>query len=169
MSERHEQLGPTLGRCAAAVGKGLLAGLAGTAAMTLAQTLEMKINGREGSDMPAEAVTKTLGIRFADDESEERAAQAIHWLYGSALGGLRGLLDAAGLGNVTGTGAHFLLVWGGEAVTLPALGLMDPPTEQEPEQLATDAGFHALYALTTGAVYAWLDGGGDCTEGGARP
>jgi hypothetical protein len=38
---------------AEAVGKGLVAGLAGTTAMTLSSTLEMKLQGREASTTPA--------------------------------------------------------------------------------------------------------------------
>ena len=38
---------------AEAVGKGLVAGLAGTAAMILSSTLEMKLQGREASTAPA--------------------------------------------------------------------------------------------------------------------
>jgi hypothetical protein len=38
-----------IARLADGIGKGLIAGLAGTAAMTIASTLEMKLRGRSAS------------------------------------------------------------------------------------------------------------------------
>lgn len=45
-----------IGRSAARIGMGLAAGAVGTAAMTVAQTIEMKLTGREGSTVPADVV-----------------------------------------------------------------------------------------------------------------
>lgn len=154
---RARETGPTIGRVAACVGKGLAAGLAGTAVMTLAQRAQMAASGSEGSDTPVRAVEKVFGIQFADDASRERSSQLTHWAYGTSLGAVVGLLGAAGLGNAAATGAHFAVAWGGSTVGLPALGVAPPTTEWSPRQMVTDAGFHSLYALTSGAVYAWLD------------
>lgn len=154
---RAAEAEPTLGRVAACMGKGLVAGLAGTAVMTLAQRAQMAATGRGGSDMPARAVEKVFGIRFADEPSRERSAQLTHWTYGTSMGAVRGLLGAVGVGDVAATGAHFAVAWGGSTVALPAMGLAPPATEWSPRQVATDAGFHAVYALASGAVYAWLD------------
>jgi hypothetical protein len=44
-----------LGDVAAAVGKGLFAGAAGTAAMTLSSTIEMRLRRRPASSAPADA------------------------------------------------------------------------------------------------------------------
>jgi hypothetical protein len=49
-----------LGEVAAAIGKGLVAGAAGTAAMTVSSALEMKARGRKPSSAPAEAATEAL-------------------------------------------------------------------------------------------------------------
>ena len=40
------------------VGKGLFAGAAGTAAMTISSTIEMKLRGRQASAVPARAAEK---------------------------------------------------------------------------------------------------------------
>jgi hypothetical protein len=45
----------SIGDIAANVGKGLFAGVAGTAMMTVSSTLEMKLSGRGASQTPAEA------------------------------------------------------------------------------------------------------------------
>ena len=46
---------------AGALGKGLVAGFAGTAAMTVSSTLEAKLRGRAPSSAPARATAKMLG------------------------------------------------------------------------------------------------------------
>ena len=51
-----------LGEIAASVGKGLFAGVAGTAAMTVSSTLEMKIRDCQASNAPAEAAGKVLSV-----------------------------------------------------------------------------------------------------------
>ena len=60
----------TLGDVAANFGKGLFAGLAGTAAMTVSSTLEMKISGRAASETPAQAAEEVLDVQPNDEESE---------------------------------------------------------------------------------------------------
>jgi hypothetical protein len=52
----------TITALAHGIGKGLVAGLAGTAAMTASSTLEMKLRKRKGSAAPAKAAEKALGI-----------------------------------------------------------------------------------------------------------
>ena len=65
-------------RVALAVGRGLLAGLAGTAAMTVSSTVEMKINDRGASSTPAQAVTEVTGVRPADDTAQQRLNTLAH-------------------------------------------------------------------------------------------
>ena len=145
------------GEVASALGKGLVSGAAGTALMTLAQMIEMKVSGRAASATPAKAVEKVLDLEPADDAAERRLGELTHWGYGTALGVARGALDAAGLPPVAATAAHFALVWGAELAMLPALELAPPATEWERSQVAKDIGFHALYALGVGLAYRYLD------------
>ena len=58
-----------LGDIAAAVGKGLFAGAAGTAVMTASSTLEAKLRGRGASTTPAQAASKALGVEPKDEAS----------------------------------------------------------------------------------------------------
>ena len=95
-----------LGDVAAAFGKGIFAGVAGTAVMTLSSTIEMKLRGRPASSAPAQAATKVLGVQPIEEESEARFSNLVHWGYGSAWGGARGLLGAAGLSGPVATAAH---------------------------------------------------------------
>lgn len=151
---RHDN---PLGELAAGVGKGLLAGLAGTAAMTVAQRIGMSLMGREASTTPAEAVKKVFGLETRDEAAEERLAALAHWGYGTTWGAARGVAAAAGLGPLAASLAHFVAVWGTEQVMMPGLELSPPATEWSAEQVAEDIVYHAVYAAAAGAAYAWLD------------
>ena len=145
------------GTIAAAVGKGLFAGVAGTAAITVSQRLAAKLQDGGAGDAQAEATEKVLGVTPTGDPEKERWNRLVHWAYGTAWGGVRGLLDVAGLRQAAATGAHFGLVWGTAATMLPALRIAPPPTEWPPQQIATDALHHAVYAIAAGIAYEALD------------
>ncbi len=146
-----------LGDIAAAVGKGLFAGAAGTAVMTASSTLEAKLRGRGASSTPAQAAAKVLGVEPKDEASEARFNNIVHWGYGTAWGGARGLLAAAGLSGPAATAAHLAAVWGAEQVMLPALDITPPLTEWGAKEVAIDALHHLVYATATGVAYSLLD------------
>ena len=95
-----------LGNIAAAFGKGIFAGVAGTAAMTLSSTIEMNVRGRPASSTPARAAAKVLGVEPVNEDSEGRFSNLVHWGYGTAWGGARGLLAAAGLSGPAATASR---------------------------------------------------------------
>lgn len=143
---------------ATAIGKGLVAGAAGTVAMTVSSTLEMKARGREGSSAPADAAAKVLGISdFEGDAEKARFSNVVHWSYGTGWGIARALLRLAGLGPVQATAAHLAVVWGGEAVMLPALDVAPPFWTWGAEEVAIDVGHHVVYALATALAFELLD------------
>ncbi len=146
-----------IGDVAAAFGKGLFAGAAGTAAMTASSTLEMKLRGRGASSAPADAAAKVLGVEPVDEEAQARFSNLVHWGYGTAWGGVRGLITAAGLSGTTATALHLGMVWGSEQVMLPALEVAPPLTEWGAKEIAVDALHHLVYAAATGAAYSLLD------------
>jgi hypothetical protein len=146
-----------LGDVAAAVGKGLFAGAAGTVAMTASSTIEMKLRGRGGRSDPPRAAAKVLGVQPVDEEAEARFSNIVHWGYGTAWGGVRGLLAAVGLSGPAATAAHLAAVWGSEQVMLPALDVAPPLTEWGAEEVAIDAFHHLVYAAATGVAYSLLD------------
>ena len=146
-----------LGDVAAAFGKGIFAGVAGTAVMTPSSTSEMKLRGRPASSAPAQADTKVLGVQPIEEESEARFSNLVHWGYGSAWGGARGLLGAAGLSGPVATAARLGTVWGSEQVMLPALGVTPPLTEWGAKEVAVDALHHLVYAGATWIAYSPLD------------
>ncbi|WP_242919190.1 hypothetical protein [Pontibacter liquoris] len=141
-----------------AAGRGLLAGLAGTAAMTVAQLIEMQLTGREPSDTPYKAFSKVFGLKARNEEEKKKLSNLIHWGYGTSWGIPRGLLAAYGADGAAGTGAHFAAVWGSELVMLPSLGVAEPVTKWGGKAIAQDVLFHLIYAVTTGLVADALTG-----------
>ena len=146
-----------IGDVAAAFGKGLFAGVAGTAAMTASSTLEMKLRNRGASSAPADAAAKVLGVEPVDEEARARFSNLVHWGYGTAWGGARGLVAAAGLSGPGATAVHLGMLWGSEQVMLPALKVAPPLTEWGAKEIAVDALHHMVYAAATGAAYSLLD------------
>jgi hypothetical protein len=147
----------TAEKFAGAVGKGLVAGFAGTAAMTVSSTLEAKLRGRAPSTAPARATAKALGIAsFEDGLAEARFNDLSHWGYGTGWGVVRGLLDAAGLPPAKATAMHGAAVWGSAQVTLPALDIAPPAVFWPKAEIAIDLFHHSVYAAATGIAYELL-------------
>lgn len=146
----------TMGNLAGAVGRGLFAGVVGTAAMTLSSTVEMKLRGREGSSAPADAAAKVLGVEPKGDAEKARFSNLVHWGYGTGWGAVRGLVAATGLRGPAAGAAHLGLVWGGELAMLPALGVAPPVKEWGATELAIDALHHTVYAVATSLAFAAL-------------
>jgi hypothetical protein len=142
---------------ASSIGKGLVAGFAGTAAMTVSSAVEAKLRGRAPSSAPARATAKVLGIAsFEDAVAQARFNDLSHWGYGTGWGVVRGLLDAAGLAPRKATAAHGAAVWGSAQVTLPALEIAPPAIFWPKEEIAIDAFHHTVYAVATGIAYQLL-------------
>ena len=146
-----------IGDVAAAFGKGLFAGVAGTAAMTASSTLEMKLRDRGASSAPADAAAKVLGVEPVDEEAQARFSNLVHWGYGTAWGGARGLVAAAGLSGTRATAVHLGMLWGSEQVMLPALEVAPPLTEWGAKEIAVDALNHLVFAVAKRDAYSLLD------------
>jgi hypothetical protein len=144
---------------ASSIGKGLVAGFVGTAAMTVSSSVEARLRHRAASSAPARATAKVLGIKeFEDPIAAARFNDLSHWGYGTGWGIVRGLLAATGLSPKAATAAHGAAVWGSAQVTLPALEVAPPVVFWPKEEIAIDAFHHAVYATATGLAYRLIDG-----------
>lgn len=176
MSKDH-QFFSSLANAGGALGKGLIAGLAGTVAITISQMIEMQITKRGMSNAPVAIGGKTLGVEprgmaevqkekaeSEEDEAseevkqkketnEQKFAQIMHFSYGTGWGVARGALDLAGVHGLAACLTHFGAIWGTALVMLPAAGQAKPITEWTPKQIAIDILHHAVYAAAAGAVY----------------
>jgi hypothetical protein len=140
------------------IGRGLVAGVAGTAAMTVSSTLEARLRRRAPSSAPARATAKVLGISmFEDDRAQARFNDLAHWGYGTGWGVVRGVLAAAGLSPRAATAAHGAAIYGAAQVTLPALDVAPPAIFWPRREVAIDAFHHAVYATATGLAYQLVD------------
>jgi hypothetical protein len=141
------------------VGKGLVAGFVGTAAMTVSSSLEAKLRGRQPSSAPARATAKMLGIKeFEDGIAAARFNDLSHWGYGTGWGVVRGLLAATGMSPMAATAAHGAAIYGAAQVTLPALEIAPPVVFWPKEEIAIDAFHHVVYAASSGLAYELLNG-----------
>ena len=149
----------TLDTLASSIGRGLVAGALGTAAMTVSSTLEARIRGRAPSSAPARATAKALGIKdFNSELAKARFNDLSHWGYGTGWGVVRGLLGATGLSPRRATLAHGAAIYGAAHVTLPALEIAPPAIFWPKEEIAIDAFHHAVYAAATGLAHALIAG-----------
>lgn len=166
-----------LSKAGGALGRGLIAGFAGTVAITVSQMIEMKLTGRGSSDAPMKVAGKALGVepkgkaeleveKETDDSEKNEAkleekveankgkfSQIMHLAYGTGWGVFRGVLDLGGVRGGAACLAHFVAIWGAAQVMLPAAGASKPITKWSAEQIATDVLHHAVYAAAAGAVY----------------
>jgi hypothetical protein len=144
---------------AGSIGRGLLAGFAGTAAMTVSSTAEARLRRRAPSTAPARATAKVLGIKeFDGPVAQARWNDLSHWGYGTGWGIVRGLFAAAGLSPRAATAAHGAAIYGAAQVTLPALEVAPPSVFWGAKEVAIDAFHHAVYATATGVAYRLIEG-----------
>jgi uncharacterized membrane protein YagU involved in acid resistance len=145
-----------------AVSRGLLAGVAGTVAMTGAQTAYYNALGKRPSTTPAEVAKRIIrGVlqRPVDEERTDFLNSLMHWTYGSGWGVAYGLVQGTVRYRALRSGLAFgAAVWAASLIHLPALKLAPPVWEYPPQQLLSDAGFHLIYGATTAAAYSAVGG-----------
>jgi hypothetical protein len=142
------------------LGRGMIAGLAGTIAMTLSERLEMAVSGREASTVPGQVGAHLLPRQDPNVASDvARLNTPVHWVHGISMGALRGALEQAGLRGPAASATHFALLWGGDAALYRALGIADVPWHWDADELASDLLHKGVYAAVTGAVYDAMESG----------
>lgn len=146
-----------LGQLGGAIGKGLLAGLAGTAAITLSQMIEMKITKRKPSEAPVKVAEQVTEVKPVNEEAKQKVSQEIHWAYGTAWGVARGVIGLTGLRGLPAAAVHFAAVWGTSMIMLPQFKAGPPVTDEDAKTIAIDGLHHAVYALAAGLTYDALD------------
>jgi len=143
-----------------AVGRGLIAGAAGTAAMTVYQTAVAKLRGSEASTTPAEVGKRVIrGVfhRRFDEDQTGALNNAMHWSYGTGWGTVYALTDGIVKPPLVLRGLAFgTLVWGASLLELPAMKLAPPVWEYPPLELALDVSYHLVYGVAVAAAYAAL-------------
>lgn len=147
----------TIGKIGSAIGRGLIAGAAGTAAITTSQMVEMKIEDRPPSSAPADAASKALDIQPATPEDKAKFSQEVHWTYGTLWGVTRGVLSLFGVKGWTATALHWAALTGTEMIMEPSLGVAKPVSQWSAKQIVLSSFHHAVYAVATGLVFDAID------------
>jgi hypothetical protein len=145
-----------LGGLGAAIGKGLIAGLAGTLAMTVSQMIEMKITKRKPSTAPADAVKRALQIE-ATAGNKKKFSNEVHYVYGTSWGVVRGLLSLVGLTGFAATSVHLAAIWGTAITIEPELDIAPPVSDWKAKDIAVDIFHHAVYAIVAGIAFDAID------------
>lgn len=166
---------------AGALGRGLAAGLVGTAAMTALQEVMAARrrraaaqtaaagNGSESPEdpwakAPAPAQLARMAIRgvIGRDVPAERIplfTNAVHWGYGTSVGVMYGLVQRARLGRPAVAGPLFGLgVWASSYATLVPLGLYQWPWHYKATSIAKDLSYHLVYGSGVAAGYRLVEG-----------
>jgi hypothetical protein len=137
----------------ATVGRGVMAGLAGTAVMTAFQKLiEMPLTGRSDSFAPATFAEKVLPVRPQSDLARSRLNYGTHFALGTMWGAAYGLAARAGLRGQRAVAAVFVTVYTGDVVLNTALGLYKPLSWTR-RDWAIDVVDKLIQAEATGAVF----------------
>jgi hypothetical protein len=145
-----------IGDVAGGLGRGLVAGFVGTAAITASQAIEMKVRGREPSTTPAQAGAEVLGVEPKGEDEQKRFATVMHWAYGTAWGPVRAALRSIGLPPKAATAAHLAAVQGTAMVMLPSLDVAPPVRDWGGTEIADEALHHTVYAIAAGLTYDFL-------------
>jgi hypothetical protein len=149
-----------------ALGRGLLAGIAGTAAMTAYQELladngDSKKPTWEDAPAPAQVARRILKGLFHEDVSADRIpllTNLMHWAYGTGWGGVYGLVQGTVRANPVLNGLLFgTSVWGMSYAQLVPMGIYEPPWTYPAKTVAKDLSYHLVYGLGVAAAFDGLD------------
>jgi hypothetical protein len=138
--------------------RSVLAGAAGTAALTLSYETERRLRSRhrgpldyDDSLVPGQIVASVMHLPHVTDREEQELGSLLRWSYGSAFGLWHGLLRrrvrepwaASAFGGTLMTATLTLF---------PLLGRTPPPWRWRPDVMATSVGTHVAYVAAVAAV-----------------
>ncbi|CAN5915081.1 hypothetical protein BH24BAC1_BH24BAC1_37330 [soil metagenome] len=144
-----------------AIGMGLLAGLAGVAAMTLAEKIEQLFTNRPDSYVPAHTLERLLRLPHKPDEERLALNWAMHWGQGILLGVVRGIMAEQGVRGPVGSLLFMNLRLLNDQTLENATGVGALPWTWPVDEQRIDLLHKGIYAFTTGAVADMLLAGPD--------
>lgn len=136
--------------------KGLAAGLAGVAAMTLAEKIEQRFTRRPNSYMPARTLERLLGLEHRPDTERLGLNWAMHWGQGILLGAVRGLMAERGVRGPVGSFLFTNLRLLNDQTLENGTGVGALPWTWPVDEQVIDLTHKAIYGFVTGAVADWL-------------
>ncbi len=144
--------------------RSVIAGAAGTAALTAAYAAERRLRPtHEGqldyddSLVPGQIVAGVMHLPHVTAREDQDLGLALRWGYGSAFGLLHGALRRA-VGEPWASAAFGSTLMTATFTLFPVLGHTPPPWRWPSDVMATSLGTHAAYVAAVAAV-----------DGGLRP
>jgi len=132
--------------------RGLVAGLAGVAAMTAGEKLEQLLTRRPNSYVPAHTLERLLGLPHRPDEERLWLNWAMHWGQGIVLGPVRATMADRGLRGPMASFLFLNLRLLNDQTLENATGVGAPPWTWPTDEQTVDLLHKAVYAFATGVV-----------------
>ena len=136
----------------------VLAGTAGTTALTLAYRIEHRLRGRhrgpldyDDSLVPGQIVAGIMHLPHVTGKEDEELGLALRWGYGSAFGLWHGILRHR-LGEPRASLLFAATLMSATFSLFPLLGRTPPPWRWPADVMATCLGTHAAYVGGVAAV-----------------
>lgn len=140
--------------------RSVLAGAAGTAALTLAYALEHRLRPQvkgpldyDDSLVPGQIVASIMHLPHVTAREENELGLALRWSYGSAFGLYHGLLRRR-YGEPVASAAFGGTLMTATLTLFPVLGRTPPPWRWPRSVIATAFGTHAAYVAAVAVVGA---------------
>jgi hypothetical protein len=144
---------------AATIARGVAAGLAGAAAMSVSTNAEMRLRGRPPSDAPIRAFGRLPGVHARGKRRRRRVLVGGHLATSLTVGAARGVLELAGARPRPAAAAVFALALVPEVVVVPALGAVRPPWRWSRAEMAVTLLHHGVYAAAVNGASRLLRAG----------
>jgi hemerythrin superfamily protein len=138
-------------------GIGMLAGVAGVAAMTASEKVEQRYTGRKDSYVPNQTLRRLLGApshqwRRWHTPADVATNHAMHWGQGAAVGAVRGVLTATGRRGLRASLLFTGIRFATDQTLENATGVGSPPWTWPRGELVADVWHKYVYARVTGLV-----------------
>ncbi len=135
------------------LGRGVVAGIAGTVVMTAFQRLvEMPLTHREDSYAPADFAQKVLRIAPKSAQGRRRLNETTHLALGTLWGSAYGVAARRGLRGQRAVNVVFAVVYSGDVLLNTALGLYRPQ-DWSAREWTIDLVDKYVQAAATGAFF----------------
>lgn len=140
-----------------AAGRGVVAGLAGAACMTLGEKLEQRLTGRPNSYVPGRGMMTAVGLAPSEQMKPLVSNHVMHWGTAGLLGALRGVWSATGIRGPQATSTHTVVRLAFDQTLENLTGVGAPPDTWPRGERVVDVMHKGVYSLATGLVAdAWI-------------
>ena len=160
VSDRAKDAGDSAGgirRLVRSASVGIVAGVAGVAAMTASEKIEQLWTGRKNSYVPNQTLRRLVGApshqwRRWHTPADVATNHAMHWGQGAAVGAVRGVMAQGGQRGLRASALFTGVRFATDQTLENATGVGSPPWTWPRGELAADVWHKYVYAAVTGWV-----------------